>query len=146
MTDHPSRIRGTAAKSNPPSAPADSSALPAAPPGARALLAALGIHGVGRLRRQRGTHGPIGALADLVWNTACEVDYLHAQLYSHAADVQDWLEALMANPGATFTPTDGAVTHFGHVSDLHAALLVQQMSQLSLVLKSYQAANGAPRA
>ena len=146
MTDNTSRIRRAAAKNTSPSSEAGSIPPTAAPPGARVLLTTLGIHGVGRLRGQRGTCGATGALADLLWNTACEADYLHAQLYSHAADVRDWLDALLATPGATFTPTDGNVTHFGHVSDLHAARLVQQMSQLSLVLKSYQAADGTRRA
>ncbi|MEV7523734.1 hypothetical protein [Streptomyces sp. NPDC091371] len=146
MPDNTSRTRGTAAKNSFPSSGAGSIPPTAAPPGARVLLATLGIHGVGRLRRQRGTRGATGALADLLWNTACEADYLHAQLYSHAADVRDWLDTLLATPGTTFTPTDGDVTHFGHVSDLHAARLVQQMSQLSLVMKSYQAADSTRRA
>ncbi|MFE0276032.1 hypothetical protein ACFWZY_28660 [Streptomyces sp. NPDC058992] len=139
MTDRIPRPRNAAQQSNTPSPHAGTGRPTGTPPGVTALIAALGDDGVRRLGRQRRTHGAAGALADLVWSTACEADYLHAHLYRHAADLRDWLDALTAHP-----PAKGILPLLGHVSDQYAARLVQQMSQLTVVLKSYQATFDTP--
>ncbi|MEI5009084.1 hypothetical protein RB196_18925 [Streptomyces sp. PmtA] len=139
MTDRIPRPRKAAPQSNTPNPQAGAGKPTVTPPGVTALIAALGDDGVRRLGRQRRTHGAAGALADLVWSTACEADYLHAHLYRHADHLRDWLDALTTHP-----PTKGILPPLGHAADQYAARLVQQMSQLTLVLKIYQATLGTP--
>ncbi|GAA2658748.1 hypothetical protein [Streptomyces vastus] len=148
MTDRISRIRGTAARANAPSAPSSSHADLRRAPGDEALRTALGEDGyrlLGRHRQERGT--ALGELADLVCNTAREADRLHGKLRRHAAHVRDRLDDTL-NPllDPAFVPVTGLLTSTGHTTDLHAARFAQQMNQLTLALESYQAAMRRTRA
>ncbi|OIJ87091.1 hypothetical protein BIV25_39920 [Streptomyces sp. MUSC 14] len=144
MTNRTSRIRGSAARTNAPAAPASSSTDPqiSPGPGTQAVRAVLGEDGYRRLadqKLQRGT--ALGALAGLVQDTSREADRLHGKLRRHAAQVRDRLgDALNPHGDPAFVPVTGLLTSSGHATDLHAARFAQQMNQLALVLDSYQSA------
>lgn len=142
MIERVSRIRGTAARTNPPSAPPGSDSTPRRAPGHESLCVALGEDGYQRLLRQRHERGTaLGEVADLVLNTAAEADRLHGKLRRRAAQTRDRLDDLL-NPrlDPAFVPVTGLLQNTAHTTDLYAARFAQQMKQLALVLDSYQAA------
>ncbi|MEU8974835.1 hypothetical protein AB0D11_37220 [Streptomyces monashensis] len=152
MTDHltpRSRVRGTAARSSlsdKPACPAPDPQISPAP-GTQAVRRVLGDTGHRRLDEQclqRGT--ALGALAALVRDTSREADRLHGKLRRHATRARDCLDnALDPNADLAFAPATGLLTSTGHTTDLHAARFAQQMTQLALVLESYQAVLRHPR-
>ncbi|MFF3919461.1 hypothetical protein ACFYZB_39745 [Streptomyces sp. NPDC001852] len=142
MTNRISRIRGTAARTHRASSSPGKATDARRSPGHETLLTALGEDGYQRLLRERHERGTaLGELADLVLNTAAEADRLHGKLRRHATHVRDRLSDLCdphMDPG--FVPVTGLLASVGHTTDLHAARFTQQMSQLALVLASYQVA------
>jgi hypothetical protein len=140
MTNRTSRVPGTVARANTPAAATRFNRPARRLPGDEALRVTLGEDGPQLLEhhsRERGT--ALGELADLVLATAREADRLHGKLHRHAAHVRARLDdALNPHLDPAFVPATGLLTSTGHTTDLHAARFAQQMSQLTLVLESYQ--------
>jgi hypothetical protein len=138
MTEHTSRNRGTAARTNTPSNRPGSDSTPRRAPGHEAPRTALGEDAYLRLVRQQHERGTVlGELADVVLGTAAEADRFHGKLRRYAAHVRDLLNPHL-NPA--FVPVTGLLQNTAHTTDLHAARFAQQMNQLTQVLDSYQVA------
>ncbi|MER6566347.1 hypothetical protein ABT288_09190 [Streptomyces sp. NPDC001093] len=142
MTERISRIRGTAARTHGLSTSPGTDTDARRSPGHEALLTALGEDGYQCLLRERHARGTaLGELADVVLTTAAEADRLHGKLRRHAAHARDRLGDLCdPRMDPAFVPVTGLLASVGHTTDLHAARFAQQMSQLALVLGSYQVA------
>lgn len=138
MTNPTSRVRGTAKNL---SANTSSPATEPMGPGEQAVREVLGDDDAYRLLRTRAHGGTSDALlAQLVLDTAKEVDRLYARLRLQAAHARDRLnDALNCRRTAAFIPVSGVLNSCGHSTDLLAARTAQQLNQLGLVLDAYRA-------